>query len=180
MRRTKTFLTVRLKLTFSIKFDTRQTKTNPTHEIEIDTRLTRTSPACEIKINFFRKTWHDALNSKVSKKLPTLEILWVKFDKRQTNKIPTVRLRLTFCIKFDTRKKTKLDMWDWDFAHKIWHETNKKIRHVLSRLTLWVKFDTRQMKTNQTCELKINVFVKFDTTRWIQKFPTVTRKEQEC
>ena len=65
---------------------------------------------------------------------------------------------------------------------KIWHKTNKKIPTVRLRLTFCINFDTGQTKKkNPTCEVEINFFVKFNTTpRWIQKFPTVTHKEQEC
>ena len=49
----------------------------------------------------------------------------------------------------------------------------------ISRVGIFLTRDKR--KKNPTREVEINFFVKFNTTpRWIQKFPTVTLKEQEC
>ena len=74
--------------------------------------------------NLSMKIWHEIKTDR--QWLVRLRLTFcVKFDTRGTKNIRHVKLRLTFCVKFDTGRTKKLPTRA--FLRKIWHETNRKI-----------------------------------------------------
>ena len=74
--------------------------------------------------NLSMKNWHEIKTDR--QWLVRLRLTFcVKFDTRGTKNIRHVKLRLTFCVKFDTGWTKKLPTRA--SLRKIWHETNRKI-----------------------------------------------------